>query len=80
MSTLSQKNIGSAVRAAILLLGFYGIEITPDDQATLLRGLEMLINGALIVFPLLWSFYKNWSDNHQIESAQLMAELSQRRG
>lgn len=70
---------GVAVRAFMLLLGAHGVELAPDDKDSLLRGLEIVINGLLIAVPILWSLAQKWWAHQRIQSAELSAELAQRR-
>lgn len=80
MNPLYKAWAGMIVRMLMLLLGAHGVELTPDDKDTLLRSIEMAINGALVAVPLLWSAYQKWRAHDLIQSAQLQAELAQRRG
>lgn len=72
MSPLLKALSGTLVRALMLFAGANGMDIG-DEQA------ETVVNGLLIAIPLIWSAYQKWSANEKIESAELQAELAERR-
>lgn len=73
MNPLTKSLVGAFVRALMLIAGAAGVDIAPADADALWNGVEMIINGGLIVVPIIWTVVQKILTHRKIQDVQATA-------